>query len=263
MHAPDLFNLQDRCALVTGGGRGLGRFIATGLAEAGAHVILASRKLEHCQAVADEISQAGGSAEAEILDVSKSQSIDAMLESVLKRHQHLDILVNNAARVWAAPLFDFPLDGWDRVFDLNIRGLFYLSQSVALHMSEIGGGSIINISSLNAFRGTSDNKEPNVAYNASKGAVTALTLDMAIKLAPDGVRVNAIAPGAFKTDMMRHLEDDPAALSALTSRIPQDRCGDEDDIKGAAVFLASEASRYVTGQTLSVDGGLRAASPLS
>ena len=263
MRAPELFDLKNRCALVTGGGRGLGRHIASGLAEAGAHVILASRKRERCEEAAQAIRQSGGSAEAASLDVSDPESIDALLASVLPNQPHLDILVNNAARVWAAPLLEFPLEGWDRVFNLNIRGLFYLSQSLAGHMRDLGAGSIINISSLNASRGTPDDKEPNVAYNASKGALNALTLDLAIKLAPHGIRVNAIAPGAFRTDMMTHLEENPDALSALTDRIPQKRCGEEDDIKGAAVFLASSASRYVTGQILAVDGGLSDASPFA
>jgi len=262
MRALDLFDLTGRCALVTGGGRGIGRHIAVGLAEAGAHVAVASRKLENCTHVAEEIQAAGGSASAHHADISQPESIDALMASVLERQPRLDVLVNNAARLWGAPIFEHPLDGWDKVFDLNVRGLFYLSQCVASRMRDQGGGSIINVSSMNSFRGTSDEKEPTVSYSASKGAVTALTLDMAIKLAPHGIRVNAIAPGAIMTDMMNHLKDDPERLAALHDRIPQKRSGQEDDIKGAAVFLASPASNYVTGHTLAVDGGLLAASPL-
>lgn len=262
MRAPALFDLTGKNALVTGGGRGIGRHIAVGLAEAGAHVAVASRKLENCNLVAEEIQASGGSASAHPVDIAEPESIDQLMASLHEQEAHVDILVNNAARLWGAPLFEHPLDAWDRVFDLNVRGLFYLSQCIASQMREHGGGSIINVSSLNSFRGTSDAKEPTVSYSASKGAVTALTLDMAIKLAPHGIRVNAIAPGAIMTDMMNHLKEDPERLQALHDRIPQKRSGGEDDIKGAAVFLASPASQYVTGHTLAVDGGLLAASPL-
>ena len=261
MRVPDLFDLTGRRALVSGGGRGIGRHIALGLAEAGAHVIVASRKLDHCREVVAQIEAAGGSASAHRADVSEPESIDELLATVFTADSGLDILVNNAARTWAAPVFDYPLDAWDRVFDLNVRGLFYLSQAVARRMRDGAGGSIINVGSLNAFRGAREEKEPTVGYAASKGAVTALTLDMAVKLAPHGIRVNAIAPGAFMTDMLNPLKEQPERLAELTQRIPQRRIGQEDDVKGAAVFLASDASSYVTGHTLAVDGGLMAATP--
>ncbi len=261
MRTPDLFDLSGRTALVTGGGRGIGRHIAIGLAEAGAHVIAASRKRPACQEVVDTIVEQGGSAEAHALDVAKPESVDALLAEVAGQHRALDILVNNAAMVWAAPLVDYPLEGWDRVFDLNVRGLFYLSQQVARGMIEHGGGSIIHISSISAFRSAGDDREPVVAYNASKGAVTSLTVDMAVKLAPRGIRVNAIAPGPFLTAMMDHVRHDEADLEAFNRQVPQRRSGEEDDIKGAVVFLASPAAAFVTGHTLVVDGGMLAASP--
>ena len=172
-----------------------------------------------------------------------------------ERVERLDILVNNAGMVWAAPTLDYPMSGWDKVFDLNVRGLFYLSQQVAKRMKALGGGSIINISSISAWRCASDAQEPVVAYNASKGAVISLTRDMAVKLAADNIRVNGIAPGAFLTDMMNHIVHDQDKLSAFESAIPQLRSGKEDDIKGVIVFLAGPASAFVTGQTLVVDGG--------
>lgn len=261
MRTPALFELTDRTALVTGGGRGIGRHIAIGLAEAGARVFVASRRLDACTEVAEAIQADGGRATALRADIADPASVDALVEAVLDDTPRLDILVNNAGMAWAAPTLDYPLEGWDRVFDLNVRGLFYLSQSVARHMRDQGGGSIIHISSISAWRAAGDDREPVVAYNASKGAVTSLTLDMAVKLAPDKIRVNAIAPGPFLTAMMDHVRHDEASLDAFERQIPQHRSGKEDDIKGAAVFLASDAAAFVTGHTLVVDGGMLAASP--
>ena len=138
---------------------------------------------------------------------------------------------------------------------MNVRGLWQLSQRAARHMAEHGGGSIVHVSSISGFRGSPEEKEPAIAYSAAKGAVNTLTKDMAVKLAPHGIRVNAIAPGAFDTDMMEYVRKDEATLSAFLSQIPLARAGGEDDAKGAAVFLASDAASYVTGQILVVDGG--------
>jgi gluconate 5-dehydrogenase len=163
--------------------------------------------------------------------------------------------VNNAGRVWSADTLDYPLDGWDRVFALNVRGLWHLSQRVARHMRDQGGGTIVHVSSINAFRGAREEDQNVIAYNASKGAVESLTKDMAVKLAPHGIRVNAIAPGSFLTDMMSALSEDPKLLEGYNRTIPLGRSGGEDDMKGAAVFLASDASAFITGHTLVVDGG--------
>ena len=255
MRTPKLFDLAGRAAIVTGGGRGIGRHIAVGLAEAGAEVVIASRKIAACEKVAQEIRDAGLRASAIEADVASPDSIDALVERAHALTGQIDILVNNAAMVWAAPTLDYPLAGWDRVFDVNVRGLFYLSQQVARHMKESGGGSIIHISSISAWRGSSDEEQPVIAYNASKGAVTSLTTDMAVKLAPYGIRVNAIAPGPFMTDMMSHISEDPVKLAEYNAQRPLERSGGEDDIKGPVVFLASAASAYITGQTLVVDGG--------
>ena len=256
MHTRDLFDLSGCRALVTGGGRGIGRHIAVGLAEAGAELAIASRKLDACQAVASEIEAGGGRARAFAADCAEPTSIDALLDAV----GPVDVLVNNAARVWAAPTLDYPLEGWDKVFDLNVRGLFYLSQQVGKQMLSAGRGSIIQIASISAFRGAPDEEQAVIAYNASKGAVVALTTDLAVKLAPK-VRVNAIAPGPFLTDMMNHIRHDEERLRGYEATLPLARAGEADDIKGVAVFLASEASRFITGQTLAVDGGLMAVGP--
>jgi gluconate 5-dehydrogenase len=258
----DLFDLSGRAALVTGGGRGIGRAIAEGLAEAGAHVFLASRKRAACEAAAAEIEARGGRATALACDLTKPESLDVLVAEVLAATPRLHVLVNNAGFAWAAPFYDFPLEGWDRTFGVNVRGVFWLSRQVARHMREAGGGSIVNVSSLSAFFGASDAEQPVVAYMASKGAVEALTRAMAVKLAPDRIRVNAIAPGPFDTDMLDHIRKDPAALARHNMQVPLGRPGTRDDIKGVAVFLASDAASFVTGATLRVDGGISAVYPV-
>jgi NAD(P)-dependent dehydrogenase (short-subunit alcohol dehydrogenase family) len=255
MHTLEMYRLDGRVALVTGGGHGIGRHMSIGLAEAGADVIVVGRKLEPLQEVAETIEAMGRRCWVLQADVSDTAAIDVLLATVADRIERVDILVNNAGMVWAAPTLDYPMGGWDKVFNLNVRGLFYLSQQVAKRMKAQGGGSIINISSISAWRCATDAHEPVVAYNASKGAVISLTRDMAVKLAADNIRVNGIAPGAFLTDMMNHIVHDQAKLSAFESAIPQRRSGKEDDIKGVVVFLAGPASAFITGQTLVVDGG--------
>ncbi len=255
MQSPQLFDLTGQTALVTGGGRGIGKSLAIGLAEAGADVVVASRKLDACERVAEIIEKKGRRAWALAADVSKIEDIERLVDDVLARATRLDILVNNAAFAWGAPLLEHTPEAWDRVFDLNLRGLFFLSQRVARHMIDAGGGKIIHIGSMAALRGVSDALEPSIAYNASKGALHTLTLDMAIKLAPHGIRVNTIAPGAFDTPMMAFIKNDPERLRQFIARMPLGRVGGEDDAKGPVVFLASEASAFVTGQILVVDGG--------
>jgi len=163
---------------------------------------------------------------------------------------------------WAAPTLDYPVDAWDRVFALNVRGLFFLTRSIARGMKTKGGGSIINVTSVSATRAGSEEEQPVVAYGASKGAVAALTTDLAIKLAPHRIRVNAIAPGPFDTDMMNHIRADPARQAEHDAQVPLLRTGRDEDIKGAVVFLASEAAAYVTGHTLVVDGGISSRYPV-
>jgi gluconate 5-dehydrogenase len=255
MHTLDLYKLDGRVALVTGGGHGIGRHLSIGLAEAGADVIVVGRKLAPLQEVAEIIEALGRKAWVLQANIADTAAIDTLLATVDDRTKRIDILVNNAGMIRAAPTLEYSMETWDKVFGLNVRGLFYLSQQVAKRMKSQGGGSIIHISSISAWRSASDAVEPVIAYNASKGAVVTLTRDMAVKLAPDNIRVNGIAPGAFLTDMMNHLTQDEDTLNAFESAIPQQRSGKEDDIKGVVAFLASEASAFMTGQTLVVDGG--------
>jgi gluconate 5-dehydrogenase len=256
----ELFDLSGRIALVTGSTRGIGRWIAEGLAEAGADVVVSARKPADCEAVASEIAQRTGRRALPCpCDVRDPEAIDALVARTTRELGPLDVLVNNAGIVWAANTFDYPLEGWDKVFGVNVRGLFYLSQQVARQLRDRGApGSLINVSSINAWLGAREEHQPIVAYNASKGAVEGLTRDLATKLAPFGIRVNSLAPGSFDTDMVPAIKQDPDVFAGYLTTIPLGRLGGADDVKGAAVFLASDASRYMTGQTLVVDGGCAA-----
>jgi len=250
-----LFDLSGRAALVTGGGRGIGRHIALGLAEAGADVVVASRKLAKCRETLALVEERGRRAWALEVDLSDGDAALALADRAIEAAGRLDILVNNAGVIWGAPALEFPIEGWDRVFDVNVRSLWILSQRVARHMASRGGGAILHISSISGLRGASDQQEPAISYAAAKGAVNALTLDMAVKLAPHRIRVNAIAPGAFDTDMLEYVRKDADTLRRFLDQIPLGRAGGEDDVKGAAVFLVSDAAAYVTGHVLVVDGG--------
>ncbi len=255
MRVQQLFDLSGRTALVTGGGRGIGRHIAIGLAEAGADVIVASRKIDNCRATAAALEALGRRAWALPVDLADEASIDALADAALGTVGRLDILVNNAAVIWGAPTLEYPMKGWDRTFAVNVRGLWQLSQRVARHMAERGGGAIVHVSSISGFRGSVEEKEPAIAYNSSKGAVNTLTKDMAVKLARHKIRVNSIAPGAFDTAMMDWVRGDAEKEARFFAQIPLARPGGEDDVKGAAVFLASDAAAYITGHNLIVDGG--------
>lgn len=258
MNLTDMFSLKGKVALVTGGGRGIGKFIATGLAEAGADIILTSRKLKNLEAAAAEISANQQVRTAAIAcDMAKEDSVEAMLKEAMAQFGHIDILVNNAGATWGAPTLDFPLEKWDQLFNVNVRGVWVLTQKVARIMKEQGGGNIINISSVMAFRGSLEEAHPAVPYNSTKAAINLLTMNLAVKLARYNIRVNAIAPGFFHTDMMAYVDkpEFKAIRDAIINEIPLRRIGEMDDIKGAAVFLASPASAFMTGHVMVVDGG--------
>ena len=257
----DLFRLSGKVALVTGGGRGIGKFIATGLAEAGADLILTSRKIKNLEITAQALSQEFGVKVLPIAcDIANPEAIDAMLKAALEKFPRIDILVNNAGATWGAPTLEFPLEKWDQLFNVNVRGVWVLTQKVANLMKNQGGGNIINISSVMGFRGSEELLHPAVPYNSTKAAINLLTMNLAVKLAPYKIRVNAIAPGFFRTDMMAYIEkpEFKAAYDLTLANIPLRRIGDCDDMKGLAVFLASDASAYMTGQILVNDGGLLA-----
>ena len=258
MKLQDLFSLNGKIAMVTGGGRGIGKFIATGLAEAGADVVITSRKMKNLEPAAEELSKEYGVTVLPIAcDVSKEEDIDEMLKTVKEKFGRVDILVNNAGATWGAPTLEFPLEKWDYLFDVNVRGVWIMAQKVANIMKEQGGGNIINISSFMGFRGSDEMAHPAVPYNSTKAAVNLLTMNLAVKLAPHNIRVNAIAPGFFGTDMMAYIEkpEFEEAYEATLSVIPMHRIGRIDDMKGVAVFLASDASAFMTGHVLINDGG--------
>lgn len=258
MRVQDLFSLKGKTAIVTGGGRGIGKFIARGLAEAGADLVISSRKLSNLQKTAVEIEQDCRTRVVPVAcDLAKEESIDGLVKAALENFPKIDVLVNNAGVTWGAPTLDFPLERWDQVFNINVRALWILTQKVARIMKEQGGGSIINISSVMGFRGSEEKLHPAVPYNSSKAAINLLTMNLAVKLAPYKIRVNAIAPGYFLTDMMAYVEkpEFKPVLDMLLDTVPLRRIGQEDDMKGLAVFLASDASAYMTGHVVVNDGG--------
>lgn len=258
MKLTDMFSLKGKVALVTGGGRGIGKFIATGLAEAGADIILTSRKIKNLEATAAELmANQKVKALAIACDMAKEDTVEAMLKEAVAKFGRIDILVNNAGATWGAPTLDFPLEKWDQLFNVNVRGVWVLTQKVARIMKEQGGGNIINISSVMAFRGSIEESHPAVPYNSTKAAINLLTMNLAVKLAPYKIRVNAIAPGFFHTDMMAYIDkpEFKPVRDAIVNEIPLRRVGEIDDMKGVAVFLASDASQFITGHVMVVDGG--------
>jgi len=260
MHVKDLFDLRGKVAIVTGGGRGIGQFIATGLAEAGANVVLASRKVANCEKEAEELAKLGVKTLAVQCDMAKKEDIEGLVKATMDTFGTIDILVNNAGLTWGAPTLDFPLEKWDKIFEVNVRGVWILSQLVARIMKEKGGGKMINVSSIYGSRGSNEEAHPAVAYNPSKAAVEILPKNLAIKLARYKIYVNCIAPGFFKTDMMAYVfkPEMKAILDLTLAAIPLNMYGEENEIKGLAVCLASKASDYITGGVFPVDGGLSA-----
>jgi NAD(P)-dependent dehydrogenase (short-subunit alcohol dehydrogenase family) len=250
----DLFDLSGKNAIVTGGGSGLGRQFAEGLAEAGANLLLCARKVERCEETAEAIrAEQGVTVLAEACDVRAPEQVQRVVARAEEELGQVDILVNNAGTSWGAPAEDFPLEGWQKVLDVNLTGTFLFAQAAGRNMLQRGEGSIVNIASVAAFAGAPAGMMDAVAYNASKGGVVAFTRDLAVKWAGRGVRVNAIAPGWFPSEMSAVLLE--KWEKEFISSIPLGRFGGADDLKGAVVFLASRASAYVTGHTLLVDGG--------
>jgi len=260
MNVMELFAMKGKVSIVTGGGRGIGKFIATGLAEAGSHVVIASRKVENCQKEAQELKSLGVKTLAVKCDMGSKEDIENLVKATMDAFGTIDVLVNNAGMTWGAPTLDFPLDKWEKIFDVNVKGVWILSQKVANIMKEKGGGKIINISSFYGSRGSLEEAHPAVAYNPSKSAVEVLTKNLAIKLARYKIYINCIAPGFFKTDMMAYVfkPEMKPVLDLTLSQIPLGTYGEEDQIKGLALFLASKASDYITGGIFPVDGGLSA-----
>ncbi len=257
MHVRELFDLTGTVALVTGGSRGLGRQMATALGEAGAALVLAARTAEQLEATARELRGRGLQVMPRVCDVTKPDDVGAAVADVLEKFGRIDILVNNAGMAWGAPAVEMPVDAWQRVLATNVTGVLLMVQAVGRAMISRGqGGKIINIASIYGMQGADPAVLDALGYSTSKGAVIALTRDLAVKWARHGIAVNAIAPGFFPSEMTRRLIDRRG--ETILKTIPLGRLGGEDDLKGAVVFLASRASDFVTGQVLAVDGGATA-----
>jgi len=251
--ASRLFDLSGKTAIVTGGGKGIGRQMAEGLAEAGANLVLCARQAERCEQAAAELAQLGVKTLGLGCDVRDPDQVQAVVARTVADFGSVDILVNNAGTVWGATAEDMPLEGWQKVVDVNLTGVFLFSQAAGRVMIERGGGSIVNIASVAGLHGAPPEIVNTVVYHATKGGVIAFTRDLAWKWAAHGIRVNAIAPGWFPSDMANFVLEH--AGQELVRRVPLGRFGGQEDLKGPAVFLASDAAAYVTGHTLVVDGG--------
>lgn len=252
MNVKQLFDLTGRVAIITGGSIGLGRQMAEGLADMGADIVLCARKEERCHEAAEVLQRLGVKALALACDVKSPTSIQEMVDAVVAQFGRIDILINNAGISWGAPVEEMRLEDWNKVIETNLTGTFLCSQAVGKIMIRQGRGKIINIASV-AGLGGAPPELPAIGYHASKGGVISFTKDLACKWAGHNIQVNAIAPGWFPTHMSNRVLERYKEL--FLSHIPLRRFGGEDDLKGAAVFLASDASNYVTGHVLVVDGG--------
>ncbi|MDR0478469.1 MAG: SDR family oxidoreductase [Burkholderiaceae bacterium] len=251
MNIQQLFSLQGRVALVTGGSRGIGRMIAEGLLAAGARVYISARKAQACDAAAQQMS-AGGPCVSLPADVSTCAGIDALLAAYRAHENKLDILVNNAGAAWAAPYDEFPESGWDKVVDLNLKAPFFLTQAATPLLKAAATDHLAKVIHVASIDGISVNQMETYSYAASKAGLIHLTRRMAIRLAPERIAVSAIAPGAFPSTMNKDARDHG---DEIAPRIPLGRLGVAEDMAGAAIYLASRAGDYVVGGTLTVDGG--------
>jgi gluconate 5-dehydrogenase len=252
-----LFDLTGRTALVTGGSRGLGLQIAESLGEAGARILLTSRKASDLEEAAATLQAKGIDTRWVAADASQPTEVQRVASEAMQRLGRVDILVNNAGATWGAPAEDHPLEAWDKVMNLNIRSIFLMSQAIGkLSMIPNRGGRIINVASIAGLSGAGADIQ-YIAYGTSKGAVVNFTRTLAGEWGKYGITVNALAPGFFPSKMTKGVLQ---ALGAdrLASQAPLRRIGDDDDLKGAALLFASQAGKHITGQILAVDGGVSA-----
>jgi NAD(P)-dependent dehydrogenase (short-subunit alcohol dehydrogenase family) len=244
-----LFSVEGKTVVVTGGSRGIGRMIATGFVEAGATVYISSRKAAEVEKTAAELGCVAVPA-----DLSTAEGRDALVEAV---GGPLDVLVNNAGATWGAPLDDYPESAFDKLWNINVKGIFYLTRQFLPRLRSAASADdparVINVGSIDGIRVPATE---NYAYSASKSAVHMLTRHLAKQLAPEHITVNAIAPGPFDSKMMAFALDDPDTRQAIASSIPLGRIGRPDDMAGAAIYLSSRAGAYLTGAVIPVDGGI-------
>ena len=248
----ELFSLEGRVALVTGGSKGLGEAIARALASAGADIVTCSRHLDEVQRTAESIAKdTGRRVFALEVDVTDREQVEAMVSRAIKEFGNIDILVNNAGYARKDSMLDADDDYWDYVLKVNLTGPMYCARAVGRHMAERRSGKIINIGSVYSLVGSNG----KAAYAVSKGAILQMTRSLALEWAQYNIQVNVICPGSFETPMNAAALSRPEVVEMLAKKIPMGRSGRPDEIGGAAIFLASEASRFVTGAILSVDGG--------
>jgi 2-deoxy-D-gluconate 3-dehydrogenase len=245
------YDLGGKVAIVTGGGKGIGRAIALGLAECGAKLVLGSRNKEDLDQTVADIGDKGGEALAVVTDLMAGDQIDNLVQSTVNTFGGVDILINNAARSFMVPLMDLREDGWDKVFNVNCKAAFLLSRAVAKLMAEKKGGRIINITTVGAVRGGAGMG----VYHTSKAALTMLTKCMAVEWAPLNINVNAVGPGLTRTAFSQPIWSNPEIEQMVAGRIPKGRIAEPEDIVGTALFLCSENASYITGETIYVDGG--------
>ncbi len=254
MKAGDLFSVERKIALVTGGSRGIGLMIARGLVAAGARVYISSRKADVCGEVAAELSKLGTCISLPA-DLSTLDGVDALARELSSRESQLDILVNNAGTNWGAPLEEYPEEGWDKVVDLNLKSIFFLTRDLLPLLRKSGTAvdpaRVINVGSIDGF------KVPALetyAYSASKAGLHQLSAVLARRLAPDHITVNAVAPGPFESKMMAATLD--RFRDTIVASVPRGRIGEPEDMAGVVIYLASRAGAYVTGAVIPVDGGI-------
>jgi gluconate 5-dehydrogenase len=252
-HIRDLFDLTDKTAIVTGGSRGIGVEMAEGLAEAGASLMLCARREEWLNDTVEEFRGKGFRVEGKVCDVSRESDVQSVVEETVQTFGKIDILINNAGISWGAMPEEMPLAQWQKVLDVNLTGCFLMAQAVGREMLKNNSGSIVNIASI-AGLSSSANGPFYAGYVASKAGLIGLTRELAASWGRRGIRVNAIAPGFFHSRLADKVIDIYERSIQETNVIP--RIGEAGELKGAAVFLASDASSYITGQTIIVDGGM-------
>ncbi|MFG1379185.1 SDR family NAD(P)-dependent oxidoreductase [Xanthobacter autotrophicus] len=248
--------LQGKIVIVTGGGRGLGRAISEGFAAAGAHVVLTGRTAATVEEAATAIAAQGGAAEGIAADVSREDDVDALCRAVVERHSRIDALVNNAGvNPWYKSAEDTSLDEWRAVVETNLTGVFLTARAAGRVMLAQGEGAIVNVTSVAGRVGLAR----TTAYCAAKGGVELMTRQLALEWAKKGVRVNAVGPGYFETDLTEGMRQNPKLAERVTARTPMGRFGHPQELVGACLFLASPAASFITGASLAVDGGWTAA----
>jgi len=254
----DMFDLTGKVAIITGSSRGIGRSIAECMARAGAKVVVSSRKADACEAVVKSIRDAGGEAINVPCNISQKEQLQALVDKAIETWGRIDILVCNAAvNPYFGPMSKMPEDAYDKVMNSNVKSNFWLCNMAAPHMAQAGGGNILIVSSIGGNQGSATLG----VYGISKAADFALVRNLAIEWGPSGIRANCIAPGLIKTDFSRALWENEKLAKGVEQGTPVRRIGEPDDIGGVAVFLASRAANYITGQVLVVDGGVTVKEP--